>query len=206
MEEDESRVDHEPLENDDLSKEAWSVFCVLVDGVLRRWPILRAVVDSSLGCETLDEAKEKENDLIHNVLYWHASGDVFPDELKGLFDSFLDEEFSTRVEDSSTADMAKVICDFYKDCKDERLDRAREAISKLAPVRDMKGAVYEMERMSLGGSEEHDDDDKDEDTDMKEVYGGEEEEEREEDDKKKEPEVDEDGFQVVTKRSRRKRK
>jgi hypothetical protein len=195
MEEDESHVDREPLENDDLSKEAWSIFCILVEGVLRRWPILRAIVDSSLGCETPDEAKSKENDLIHNVLCWHATGDVFPDELRDLFESFLDEEFSTRVEDSSTADMAKVICDFYKDCKEERLDRAREAISKLAPIKDMKGVMEGMEGMDdmdVEGSEERED-----------GLGSLEEDGEE---KKKEPEVDEDGFQVATKRSRRRRK
>eukprot|EP00656_Telonema_subtile_P030387 TRINITY_DN33369_c0_g1_i2.p1 TRINITY_DN33369_c0_g1~~TRINITY_DN33369_c0_g1_i2.p1 ORF type:complete len:231 (+),score=48.98 TRINITY_DN33369_c0_g1_i2:62-754(+) len=164
----------------------WNYFCRGVEAAFKRWTVLRLAVEGGWGH---GDPEENERGLYNQVLNLFTKGQrVYQDEIEHLLDEQVSERYNTDADDGSCAEVSLIITQLFDQC----CARNYAGVEQLVALAATSGAASS--QYAGGNSDNEDGEDMDEDEDDEMGMAAE---------PKPPPEVDDDGFTVVTKGSRR---
>ncbi|KAJ3151421.1 hypothetical protein HDU86_006121 [Geranomyces michiganensis] len=195
----------------------WAGFCESITYVLRGWSGLQIAIDAQMaGHYTSQTSAELHS---HMVSFFQQYGtEVMPHEIAHNLEAYFDEVFHANLDDGSPMQIGEKLCRLYKEivCEGRRetFDAVRETASKAAGrgagVRQGQGQG-DSDSDSSGDSDDDDNDDDDNADDSSEGIGAAASADAmvvdppaaEPRQRRPDPVIDEDGFETVQKKGRR---
>ena len=104
-------------------------FRTAVEAILKNWTALQlAVSQGSAGAQS----QEIANWMVDATVQWFSDNkELEPYEVRDFFDDIISQEMNFSVEDGSTDEIGRLMCDFYSKCKTNSEEDVLKAIRTL---------------------------------------------------------------------------
>lgn len=185
-----------------LPKKAQEQFELGIWFAIYNWSVMDVAVEEMWGGADSSEKRDWLAGQIAELFETYSSLGI--DDISERLLQVMADEFETVVDDESELKVAVDIIDIYKQCKEDDFQTVQDLMKKYqdreALRREGKLPKTKTEIVESSGSEDEEDDENDNDHNVPQLAS--------EDSEMKEPEgpiIDEDGFQLVTKKGRGKR-
>ncbi|XP_062975505.1 pre-rRNA-processing protein TSR2 homolog [Elgaria multicarinata webbii] len=110
-------------------EETRGLFSQAVEAVLDSWPVLQIAVENGFGGAYSQEKAEWMVGAVEE--YFQSNADLEPEEIEDFLAELMNNEFDTRVEDGSLAQVSQQLCLFFSQCQQGDSAAVHEAILRL---------------------------------------------------------------------------
>mmetsp|Transcript_19436 Transcript_19436/g.27124 ORF Transcript_19436/g.27124 Transcript_19436/m.27124 type:complete len:196 (+) Transcript_19436:65-652(+) len=188
-------------------QQKWSHFTDGVNAVFSKWTALVLAVENGWGGLN---SRRKAESMQEECLDMFKNGKVYPDELIELFYDWFLQDFNTDPQDGSVEQVSRLLVDLFNKIAADDLSLLNTVLSQKAP----KGAEQSIgrdETQEVDAEPDDDDDDEDEEDEQSEPMDTEMDVDNQSNTSRqsnqstpKTPVVDEDGWEVVTRKGKKK--